>query len=81
MNGNDPKPSGQEIPNIKAIKGLLSVIFGLVLIIFASSIVLQITLFMTGAFLIYYGLVLLEMKQAVSYLDRIINTIKSFFHA
>ena len=80
MNGNNTKPPRGEIPNIKAIKGLLAVILGTVLIIFASSIVLQITLFMTGVFLIYYGLVLLEMEQAVSYLDKIINAIKSFFH-
>ncbi|MFH1831187.1 MAG: hypothetical protein ABH827_00120 [bacterium] len=75
MNGTDGnKPS---IPNLNIIKGILAIIFGLVFVIWAYKIIFDMILFIAGAMLIYYGLVILKVKPITDVIDHVAAKIKN----
>ena len=76
MNDKDKEKKGLTFPNMPMIKGLLAIIFGIMIIAFSFKMILHIIFFTTGAFLIYYGLVVLQIKQATDYIDMIIERIR-----
>jgi len=76
MNGNN---DGSKMPNMNVIKGLLSIIFGVMFVVFAYKIILNVIFFVTGMMLVYYGLAVLNMKQATDYVDQIVNRIRRLF--
>jgi len=76
---NNPEGGNRSnMPNMKVVKGLLAILLGIILIVSASRIVLHIVLFATGIMLTYYGLVILNMKQATDYIDHVIGKIRQF---
>jgi hypothetical protein len=60
----------------RTIKGILAIVFGLFLVILAHKIILRMIFFTCGILFIYYGLIMLKIKQATSYIDRIVNKIR-----
>ncbi len=64
------------IPNLDTVKGILALVFGLLLLGVAFKIILHVVLFVTGFMLIYYGLAVLKIKQATDYIDIVIAKIK-----
>ncbi len=66
-------------PNLEIVKGLLAVIGGVVLVFFAFKMIFQIVCFVTGFLLIYYGLAILNIKQATDYIDQFLAKVKSIF--
>ncbi|MBX9831389.1 hypothetical protein K2X40_05500 [Candidatus Babeliales bacterium] len=67
------------MPNLGVVKGLLAVIGGVVLVFFAFKMIFQIACFVTGFLLIYYGLALLNIKQATDYIDFFLVKIRKLF--
>lgn len=64
-----------KIPNVDAIKGILAVFFGCMLVILAYSIILRMIYFIGGLLLIYYGLQKLNLPT----LNKTIKKIKHYF--
>lgn len=75
----DPKPKSPNVPNLNVIKGLLAIIFGLAFMIWAYKIIFNVIIFVIGAILIYYGLVILRVKQVTNLIDQMIGKIKKLF--
>ena len=71
-NGNDKITS----PNFNTLKGTLAIIFGVMFIVLAYKIVLNIIFFAAGLMLVYYGLMILNVKQATDYIDKAVGKIK-----
>ena len=67
------------VPNMSVVKGVLAIIFGLLLVVFAHKIILQIIFFVSGLFLIYYGLVVLKIRQVTDYIDSVVSKVRRFF--
>ena len=78
MSGSNNQ-NNDNMPNVNVIKGLLAVVFGLMFIVFAAKIILNIVFFVAGIGLIYYGLRVLDMKQATEYLDKFFEKIRNIF--
>ncbi len=64
------------MPDLNVLKGALAIIFGIVLIVFSFEVILKVLLLAAGLALIYIGLVLLNMHQAVTLVDTAINYFK-----
>lgn len=79
MNEINNQNSNSNMPNMNVMKGLLAVIFGLMFIVFAAKIILNIIFFIAGIGLIYYGLRVLDMRQATEYLDKIFEKVRNIF--
>ena len=62
--------------NSDAIKGIVSLFIGVILIALAYKVILQILFFFFGLFLIYYGLAMLKMEQVRVTIDKAVNAIK-----
>jgi len=77
-NNSNNSNSGSHIPNMNVVKGLLAIIFGLGFIMLAAKIIANVIFFVGGVCLVYYGLRVLNMRQATDYVDRIFAKIKSF---
>lgn len=92
MNGQGNKPEGMKnkppmenkpkninVPNMNVIKGLLAIIFGLAFMIWAYKIIFNVIIFVIGAMLIYYGLVILKIKQVTDFIDGVVVKVKRCF--
>lgn len=79
MNGPEKKPETTHISITLSpmVKGLGALIVGILLILCSFKMILHILLFIGGAFLIYYGLVILQIKQATDYINFVIDKLKS----
>jgi hypothetical protein len=62
--------------NSEAIKGIVSLVIGAILIALAYKVVLQVLFFFFGLFLVYYGLALLKMDQVRVAIDNALQGIK-----
>lgn len=76
MDGNN---NNGNMPDLNVLKGSLAVIFGIVLIVLSFKVVLCVLSLIAGLGLIYAGLVLLNMQQAVSFIDSVVNQFKRLF--
>ena len=79
MNRPQKSSSGDPMPNMDVLKGLLAIVFGLMFVVFAAKIILNVIFFIAGIALVYYGLRVLNLRQATDYVDRIFARIKQFF--
>ena len=68
-----------EIPNLSVVKGLLSIILGVMFVVFSFRIILNFIFLVLGSMLIYYGLAVLKMKKATDYIDNIVGRIRNLF--
>jgi len=66
---NDFPNQNNNMPNMKMIKGLLAVIFGIICIMLAYKVVVSILFFILGFGLVYYGLTMLGMQQATNFIE------------
>ena len=64
------------VPNAGTVKGILAIIFGTLLIILAHNIVLKMIFFICGCLFVYYGLVVLKVKQVTDYIDTVVEKIR-----
>lgn len=58
---------------------LLAIVAGFILLFFTLKIVINIILFLIGLFLLYFGLMKLNIPQINNYLENIILKIKLFY--
>lgn len=72
-------PSGDPMPNMNVVKGLLAIIFGLMFVVFAAKIILNIIFFIAGVALVYYGLRVLNLRQATDYIEKVFAQLKRMF--
>lgn len=72
MDGNN----NGSMPDLNVLKGALAVIFGIVLIVVSFEVILKVLCLIAGIALIYVGLVLLNMRQAIGFVDVIMERIK-----
>ena len=83
MNGENRPPEAPQgksnIPNLNVIKGLLAIIFGLAFMVWAYKIIFNMALFVVGGMLIYYGLVILKIKQVTDLIDQMVAKVKRIF--
>lgn len=68
--GNGPCNNGD------AIKGIVSLVIGVILIALAYKVILQVLFFFSGLFLVYYGLTMLKMDQVRVAIDNALESIK-----
>lgn len=76
MNGMNNGQGNNQWPNMDVVKGLLALIFGCMFMVLAYRIILNVILFSAGLLLVYYGLLLLKMKQAIDFADQLGQKIK-----
>jgi sulfite exporter TauE/SafE len=62
--------------NSDAIKGIVALVIGVILIALAYKVILQVLFFFSGLFLVYYGLSMLKMEQVRVSIDNILHSIK-----
>lgn len=62
--------------NSDSIKGIVSLVIGVILIALAYKVILQVLFFFTGLFLVYYGLAILKMEQVRVAIDNALQSIK-----
>lgn len=79
MFNNNEGNGDSKMPNMNVVKGLLAIIFGVMFMVFAYKIILNIIFFVAGLMLIYYGLLILNMKHVLDYVDQLVNKIKRLF--
>jgi hypothetical protein len=65
------------MPNMSALKGLLSIIFGIIGIVLAYKIIISVMLFIAGFILLYYGIGLLKLTAVTKGIDDIIQKIRN----
>lgn len=63
------------MPNLSVVKGILAIVFGCMFIIMSYSIIIRMTLFTAGLFLIYYGIKMLNVPQ----IEQGIHKTKDYF--
>jgi len=78
MNGNN-NPNNSNMPNLDVVKGLLAIIFGIVLVVLSFRVVLSVICLVAGGMMVYYGLIILNMKQAVNYINQVMAQIRRIF--
>lgn len=64
------------MPDLGVLKGALAVIIGVILVFISCEVVLKVLCFTAGLALVGIGLVLLDMKRAVTLISAIIERIK-----
>ena len=69
--GNGPCNNGD------AIKGIVALVIGVILIALAYKVILQVLFFFSGLFLVYYGLSMLKMEQVKVSIDNVFQSIKA----
>ncbi|MFH1254560.1 MAG: hypothetical protein V1646_03955 [bacterium] len=62
--------------NSDSVKGIVSLVIGVILIALAYKVILQVLFFFTGLFLVYYGLAILKMEQVRVAIDNAVQSIK-----
>ena len=67
-------------PNMDVLKGLLSIIFGIILIALAYKVIVAVLLLLSGLILIYYGLEVLKITWATKSIDEIIKRFRGLLH-
>jgi threonine/homoserine/homoserine lactone efflux protein len=60
----------------ETVKGIVSLVIGVILIAIAYKVILQILFFFAGLFLIYYGLSMLKMDQVRIEIDKALQAVK-----
>ncbi len=65
---------GQNMPNMKMIKGILATAVGIIFMLYAYKMIVHVILFTTGALLVYYGLLMLNIPAVTS----VLHKVKSF---
>jgi len=68
--------NGKKNFDMRFIKGLAAVTLGVILIIMSYKVILWMVCFMSGLFLIYAGLIWLDLTPAVRSIDQVIEKIK-----
>ncbi|MFA6535746.1 MAG: hypothetical protein WCS92_05825 [Candidatus Babeliales bacterium] len=62
--------------NSDSVKGIVSLVIGVILIALAYKVILQVLFFFSGLFLVYYGLSMLKMEQVRVTIDNALEAIK-----
>lgn len=78
-NGPEKKPEATKISITISpmVKGIAAIVIGAVLLLCSFKMILHILCFISGLFLVYYGLVILHIKYLTDYIDWAIEKIKS----
>ena len=63
--------------NMGVLRGLLALLGGLIFIVFAYQIILNVLLCLTGLVLIDYGLRVLHVKSVTDYIDAILAKLRT----
>jgi hypothetical protein len=66
----------KNLPDLAVVKGLLATTLGAILVLAAYKIILQAIFFVTGIFLVYYGLSMLNVPA----INHFFGSIKSHFN-
>jgi hypothetical protein len=66
---------GQNMPNMRVVKGLLATSLGVIFMLYAYKMIIHVILFTTGALLVYYGLLMLNIPVVTN----VLHKVKSFF--
>ncbi len=78
-NQQQPQKPKMPMPNSETLKGLGAIIAGVILVVWASFIIVPLMVCLLGFMLIYYGLGVLKMHKAKAYCDKICGKIKHIF--